>query len=289
MMLQSQADYYGVSRGVADHGVPIPQGTQPKSQLVVFNSNDRENPTQSQNGRYYIDCPWKGDNVFAVQLKSFSGSIAPYNVSTVADYRIVITIPGGITFTTTIDFVFNPGDWTLQAILDTLNDQPYLRFSFNETTNKVIVERLTGWIGSATGNDFPTTSGNTIGALIGFPQGFTLASTDNAIQTVYAVSTHTVTGSVLIAFDVFPTTLQTTGNIGAGFQIPLNTGTFNANDRKLYFTEQQGYFQTIRVNNIKLDKIGVRILDAKTGSPFVFVGPHVMALNFLYFGASPQR
>lgn len=274
---------------VPSYSEPIPSGRRPLAQLVVLNSNDRDNPSQSQNGRYYINCPVHCEGVFAVQLKSFVGSISPYNINAVSDYRIKIVIPiivPTLYNTIFIDFVFNPGDWTLQNILDTLNDQPYLRFSFDQTTDKVIVERLAGWSGTATGTDYPDPLVNTIGTLIGFPQGWTMQSTDNGIQSVYAVTPHQVTGSVLIAFDIFPTTLLTTGGVGAGFHIPLNYGSFNANDRKLYFTEQQAYFQTIRLNNKRVDRIGVRILDAKSGSPFVFVGPHVITLNLLYYGAS---
>lgn len=279
---------YPVDTHVAAHTEPLPDGRRPQTQLIVLNSQDRDNPLQSQNGRYYIRLKPYCDQVFAVQLKSFVGSITPYNVNESSNYRLVITIPGGVTFTYFIDFIFSPGDWPLQAILDVLNDQLYLRFSYNETTGKVIVERLGTWVGTATGSDYPATALNTIGALIGFPQGFTVLTTDNAIQTVYAVQPHQVTGSILIAFDEYPTTVLTSGGAGAGFHIPLSHGVYDSKDKKLYFTEQQVYKQTIRLNNKRADRIGIRILDAKSGSPFVFVGPHIITLNLMYMGASAQ-
>lgn len=277
---------YPVDLSAASHNEPLPDSARPLSQLIVLNSEDRIDASTTPNGRYRIKVKPVCKGVFAAQFKSFTGTITPYNVSTNSNYRLTINVPnGGSTTHYFYDFQFTPGDWTLQNILDVLNDQPYLRFTYNITTSKVICEDLSGWTGNWACNDYPTPSNNTIGALIGFPQGIT-STTGNPVQSTYTVSPHTTVGSILIAFDVLPTTVLTSGGVGAGFHVPVNHNTYNSNSKALIFSEQTGYFQTIRLNNTTLDTLGVRILDAKSGSPFVFVGPHIITLNLLYTGAS---
>lgn len=286
---------------LSDHqslsGVGLTEGLTGNGQLLVINSADRVNAETTTPGRYHIKIqPSFPGEVYAAKLKSFTGFVTPYNVPRLCLYRITQSIvTGSQTDYFNFTFSFQPGNYSLEDILTIINNQPFIRFTHNLTTQRVTAERTyvpesgAGIAGTLTGYDIttstpraPPAADQLIGRLIGFPSGVTLNVGVNGVQTFYPVDPFPTAGSLIIGFDEIPTAFLTTGQKGGGFHIPLTTSTFDRATRKVVYQEGNEYAQTIRIPNRGLDRLGIRILDANTGSPFYYVGEHIMVIELLH-------
>lgn len=256
------------------HGVQV--------QHVSISSKDR---IEGYPGQFVIRLlPSCMNHIMKIELLSFVGQLHPYNILQNAVYQItqVIDNGGGHTTTTNYTLTFPPGDYTLNAILTVLNLNPFMRFSYNDVTGKVIAERLAGVTGLLTSNDLGVA---TIGTLIGFPQGVSLGTTDVAVQTVFAVSPHSSVSSIIIGFDEFASGVVTTGNISSGFTIPVNQFTYNRDTRQLHFSVNDNFPQVINMNRKTVSRLLVKIQNQSVpGTAFRYVGECYMDLNIYYLG-----
>lgn len=259
------------------HGVQV--------QHISISSKDR---IAGYPGQFVVNLlPNAMNHIMKIELLEFTGQLHPYNVLGNGTYKIIQTIvSGGTTTITTYTMTISPGDYTLDDILVGLNMNPFMRFSYNDNTGKVIAERLTGVTGTLTGAD----SGSPIiGPLIGYPQGVSLDPTTNAVQSVFAVSPHQIVSSIIVGFDEFAPGVVTTGNISSGFTIPVNGFTYDRQTRQIKFACENDFRQVINMNRKTVSRLYVKIQNQTVpGTAFRYVGECYMDLNIYYIGGSGQ-
>lgn len=282
-------EFYLSSRGMnGQYAAPSTDVLGPKhgvqKQHVSISSKDR---IGGYPGQFVVNLlPTGMYHIMKIELLSFVGQLHPYNVLQNGVYIIsqVVSTGGGHSTTTNYTITITPGDYSLDDILIALNMNPFVRFSYNTVTGKVIAERLTGVTGVLTANDVGTA---VIGPLIGYPQGITWQTTDIAVQSVFAVSPHTSVSSIIIGFDEFAPGVVTTGNVSSGFTVPVNQFTYNSVTRQIHFNEESNYKQTIEMNRKTVSRLFVKIQNQATpGTPFRYVGECYMDLNVYYIGGS---
>lgn len=261
-----------------------------QKQHVSISSKDR---IDGFPGQFVVDLLPKGmGGIMAVELLSFVGQIHPYNVMQDSLYKIAqdIDTGGGHHTISTYTFKITAGDYSLDQLLIILNMNPFLRFTYNTVTGKVIAEQLAGVLGICSGTEVPQTNGQTyIGPLIGYPSGILLAG-PGAIQSTFAVSPHSSVSSIIIGFDEIPPGVVTTGNISSGFTIPLNQFSYNRETRQIHFSEESNFRQTIVFNQKTISRLLVNIQNQTLpGRAFRFVGECYMNLNIYYRGGSTPK
>ena len=260
------------------HGVQV--------QHVSISSKDR---IAGYPGQFVVNLlPNAMNHIMKIELLEFTGQLHPYNVLNNATYRIVQSIPSGPTVTvTTYNMTITPGDYSLDDLLVGLNLNPFMRFSYNDNTGKVIAERLSGVIGTLTASDLGSPA--IIGSLIGYPQGVTLDPSTTAVQSVFAVSPHQTVSSIIIGFDEFAPGVVTTGNISSGFTIPVNGFTYDRQTRQIKFARSSDFEQAIDMNRKTVSRLYVKIQNQTVpGTAFRYVGECYMDLNIYYVGGSGQ-
>jgi len=267
------------------HGAKFSPGVEAVAQTIIINSTDR---VTGYPGAYDVVLNPRLNEVYAVSLRSFTGSITPFNVSSSVTFAIKFTYVGFTYFT---NITFEPGEYTLQNLMDILNaTQSILRFQQDPNTRRVIVSRVSNWQGLYVAEDIETgdsltintfTGTQYIATLLGFPQGISLPSTELAIQSVLPVVTLTTQSkSLMISLYDTSNAVVTTGNIAGCFNIPLTHNNYNSASKLMQYQEGNEYEQITRANNISLTRLTVRVMDSNTGTPFHFVGEHTMTLTF---------
>lgn len=266
-------------------GAGFSHGLDAVAQTIIVNSIDR---VEGVPAAYDVTLSQRLNEVFAVSMRSFTGSITPYNIPVPSAYMIVSSIGGFTHYDTTF---FLEGEYSLESLLEILNSaQTVLRFQVDTTTRKVICSRLVDedglyTLGLITAGDSDGSYGfsgvDIIGSLIGFPSGIRLDPGVNAVQsTLPVLGLTTLNRSLLISINDISNGMVTTGNISGCFNIPLTPTNYNPLTKLMQYQEGSEFEQIARVNNTSLTTVRIKILDAVSGQMFRAVGDHSIVLTF---------
>jgi hypothetical protein len=260
-----------------------PSLSDAREQVVVISSKNKI--TQSSDDQYVVRIVPQLQQVEKLELLSFVGECAPYNIPD--DITVAITVTQrfvGSYLVVTAFIMIRQGSYSIFSLLEMLNNQDLCRFQLHDNSRKVTVER-TNWVGDLEMSNL-IENNHLMNTLIGFPDGWIMTEDINGVETTFPVSTDPVTQGLLIIFDNVQASVASSNAKSGTFTVPLDHTTFDPVKKTITFNRETNFEQYVLVNNLNLSEVGIRIADALTGSPFKHMLSHEMVIKITHMRSS---
>jgi hypothetical protein len=269
--------------------------------VLVINSESRSSGSTQQ---YTVVINPPVHDITEVELLSFDGTVKPFNILSDQQYYImytVVSVPPALSYVLSIWIGYiQAGSWTLDALLEALNANVFVRFKKDFITGRIVVEMTTSVI-VGTGTQYPWIWSNNevINGLLGFPTTFSvnapgpvpsyatvaqwqLLSTntlDRAIQSTFPVPSVFKPRPIQIAFENIPGQLSSGNSIGGCFVVSVDPTDPLTNESIVSWKTEKDFEQITKTNHIRLSNIGIRLCDSIDGSPYKYPGEHTIILK----------
>ena len=257
-----------------------------KTQILI-DSRDRKAGTPSE---YYIELQPKIRNVVELKVNSFTGGAYPYTfkVDTLYTIRSGYRNAVGLPFVyTTYDIKIPRGVYNLTELISLLNSYFYnarVRFSYDQVDRRVTISKVQYYYADilyeVTAASQPGVN-TYVDTLLGFPQGWALDPDFRSfgIRSSYAVQPQFLPNTLMVGFSNFPSKTVSSSSVIGIIAIPYTARTFDFQSNRIAWAENSEFPCKVECYAEYINRLGVRIVDSRTGEKYEFMEEHIMQLE----------
>lgn len=266
----------------------LSNGRKNEDLILVINSEARSSGTPQQ---YTVPINPPIHDVLSVELMSFDCVVKSWNVIEDTVWSVSYSnmtgfpIPVFSWFTT-----IKAGVWILDDLLLTLNTNPYVLFSWDRISGKIIISQTGVAVSFPSSLNYTWSAPSPINELLGFPRvttvpiinaqaNWVIDGLPRSIQSVLPVNKSIKPLPIQIAFESIPGHLSSSNNIGGCFVVCVPEADPVNLESVVQWRKSADFAQKVKCNHIRFSSLGIRLCDSVYGSPYKYPGEHTIVLK----------